>query len=60
MINKIDSADDDDEDGFNDDIDENGIWKKVTYVGLETDYDDNMVTILFDLFDGVGFNEGFD
>ena len=61
MINKIDSADDDDdaEYGFNDDIDENGIWKKVTYVGYETDYD-NLVTILFDLFDGVGFNEGFD
>ena len=55
MINKIDSDDDDDpEYGFNDDIDENEIWKKVTYVGYETDYD-NLVTILFDLFDGVGF-----
>ena len=54
LINKIGSADDDDEDGFNDGIEKNGKWKKVTYVGFETDYDDNMGTILFDLFDGVG------
>ena len=52
MINKIDNADDD-EDGFNDSVDEDGIWKKIAYVGFEMGYVDNMVIVLFDLFDDV-------
>ena len=32
---------------------EDGIWKKIAYVGFECDYDDNMVILLFDLFGDV-------
>ena len=52
LFNKIDSVDNAGDD-FNDGMDEDGIWKKITYVGFECDYDDNMVILLFDLFGDV-------
>ena len=36
LFNKIDSVDDDGDD-FNDGMDEDGIWKKIAYVGFECD-----------------------
>ena len=58
MINKIDSADDD-EDGLTDSMDDDGVWRKVAYIGFEMDYDDNLARVLLDLFDDVDWFDVF-